>query len=92
MRSGPRAFEALQSEHPDEPRLVHEVAGAYDTAGDQERAAPLYERALAAGLAGDVLRRCLEQRGSTLRNLGRYAAAAAGNAEHLLERDRAPWG
>ena len=138
------AFEALQSEHPDEPRLVHEVAGAYDTAGDEERAAPLYELALAAGLEGDVLRRCLVQYGSTLRNLGRhaeslavldradrafpgsaavavfrsltlleagrsdaavgtllrliaedppgdlgrYAAAAAGNAEHLLDRDR----
>jgi tetratricopeptide (TPR) repeat protein len=138
------AFEALHAAHPDVAELVHEVAGAYDTAGEEARAAPLYERALAMGLAGDVLRRCLVQYGSTLRNLeryeeslaaldradrefpgstsvavfrgltllesgradaavgtllrllaaeapgdlGRYVAAASGNAEFLLERDR----
>ena len=138
------AFETLAAAHPDVPELVYEVAGAYDTAGEEELARPLYERALAMGLEGDALRRCLLQYGSTLRNLGeldaslaaldraaaafpasvavqvfrsltlhelgrsdaamaallatlaehgvgdldRYRAAASGNAEFLLERDR----
>ena len=71
------AFEALAAAHPDEAVLVYEVAGAYDTAGEEARAAPLYERALAMGLDGDVLRRCLAQYGSTLRNLERYEESLA---------------
>jgi tetratricopeptide (TPR) repeat protein len=71
------AFEALHATHPEEPVLVHELAGAYDTAGEEARAAPLYERALAMGLEGDVLRRCLVQHGSTLRNLERYDESLA---------------
>ena len=71
------AFEALAAAHPEVPQLVFELAGAYDTAGDEERARPLYERALAMGLEGDVLRRCLLQYGSTLRNLGELDASLA---------------
>jgi tetratricopeptide (TPR) repeat protein len=65
-------FEALLAEHPDHPVLVYEVAGAYDTAGQEATARGLYERAIALGLGGDALRRCLCQYGSTLRWLGDY--------------------
>jgi tetratricopeptide (TPR) repeat protein len=63
-------FQALLAEHPDHPVLVYEVGGAYDTAGQEETARGHYERALALGLDGDVLRRCLCQYASTLRWLG----------------------
>ncbi|MFE4540296.1 tetratricopeptide repeat protein [Streptomyces scopuliridis] len=63
-------FQALLAEHPDHPVLVYEVGGAYDTAGQEETARDYYERALALGLDGDVLRRCLCQYASTLRWLG----------------------
>jgi tetratricopeptide (TPR) repeat protein len=57
--------------HPSEPRVLYEVGGAYDTAGEEETAIGFYERAMAAGLSGDIRRRCYLQYGSTLRNLGR---------------------
>ncbi len=71
------AFEALRAAHPEEARLVYEVAGAYDTAGEESTARPLYEEALDMGLDGDALRRCLIQYGSTLRNLGDLDASLA---------------
>ena len=77
-------FESLLAEHPDHPVLVYEVAGAYDTAGEEAKARLLYERALSLGLEGDVLRRCLCQYGSTLRWLGEYEASLA-----VLDRARA---
>ncbi|GAA5198259.1 hypothetical protein GCM10023322_71220 [Rugosimonospora acidiphila] len=64
-------FQALLAEHPDHPVLVYGVGGAYDTAGQEETARGYYERALALGLGGDALRRCLCQYGSTLRWLGK---------------------
>jgi tetratricopeptide (TPR) repeat protein len=70
-------FEDLLSQHPDHPVLVYEVGGAYDTAGEEATAAGYYERALALGLEGDVLRRCLCQYGSTLRWLGRLDESLA---------------
>lgn len=48
------------------------MGGAYDTDGQEEVARGFYERALSAGLEGDLLRRCYVQYGSTLRNLGEY--------------------
>ncbi len=69
-------FESLLAEHPGHPVLVYEVAGAYDTAGQEETARELYERALDLGLAGDALRRCLCQYGSTLRWLGQLRRVA----------------
>ena len=77
-------FEALLAEHPDHPVLVYEVAGAYDTAGEEATARQLYERALSLGLDGDVLRRCRCQYGSTLRWLGEYDKSLA-----ALDRARA---
>lgn len=60
----------LEKVHPDEPRILYEVGGAYDTAGEEQAARAYYERALSAGLSGDLLRRCYLQYGLTLRNLG----------------------
>ena len=65
-------FEELLARHPDHPVLVYEVAGAYDTAGEEAVARQLYERAMDLGLDGDALRRCLCQYGSTLRWLGEH--------------------
>ena len=66
------AFLALLAEHPGQPEVLYEVGGSYDTAGEEQTALGYYEAALAAGLSGDTLRRCLMQYGSTLRLLGRY--------------------
>ena len=74
-------FEQLLAQHPDHPVLTYEVAGAYDSAGDEAKAKGLYERALELGLTGEPLRRCLCQYGSTLRWLGELDASLA-----VLER------
>jgi tetratricopeptide (TPR) repeat protein len=79
-------FESLLAEQPDHPVLVYEVAGAYDTAGQEEKARGLYERAMDLGLAGDALRCCLCQYGSTLRWLGDYSKSLA-----ALDRAKSEW-
>jgi tetratricopeptide (TPR) repeat protein len=61
----------LHDAHPENPRVLYELGGAYDTAGDEATALGFYERAMEYGLTGDVRRRCFLQYGSTLRNLGR---------------------
>ena len=76
-------FEALLAEHPGHPVLVYEVAGAYDTAGEEKKARALYEQAMDLGLEGNTLRMCLCQYGSTLRWLGRYDESLA-----VLDRAR----
>jgi hypothetical protein len=77
-------FEGLSARYPDHPVLTYEVAGAYDTAGDEGRARTLYELALERGIGDDPLRRCLCQYASTLRWLGELDASLA-----VLERARA---
>lgn len=62
----------LHAAHPGNPRVLYEMGGAYDTAGQEETALGFYEKALAAGLEGEMLCRCYLQYGSTLRNLGEY--------------------
>jgi tetratricopeptide (TPR) repeat protein len=62
----------ILGEHPGDARVLYEVGGAYDTAGDEQVALGFYERAMDAGLAGDIRRRCFLQYGSTLRNVGRF--------------------
>lgn len=64
-------FKKLLSEHPDNPHVLYEVGGSYDTAGQEEKAVGYYERAL-PGLTGETRRKCLLQYGSTLRNLERF--------------------
>lgn len=61
----------IYEKHPDNARVLYEIAGAYDTAGEEAVALEFYERAMTQGLVGDVRRRCYLQYGSTLRNLGR---------------------
>ena len=80
------AFLALLAEHPGQPEVLYEVGGSYDTAGDEATAVGYYEAALAAGLSGDTLRKCLMQYGSTLRMLGRHEDAVA-----ALDRALAGW-
>lgn len=67
----------IYEQHPENARVLYEVGGAYDTAGDEQTAVGFYERAIVAGLEGDLDRRCAVQYGSTLRNLGRYAESLA---------------
>jgi tetratricopeptide (TPR) repeat protein len=67
----------LHEKHPHNPRILYEVGGAYDTAGDETTALSFYERAMRGGLKGDVRRRCYLQYGSTLRNLGRVDESVA---------------
>ncbi len=70
------ALVPIYEANPDNPRVLYEVGGAYDTNGDEELALTFYERALDAGLSGDLLRRCYLQYGSTLRNVGAYERSA----------------
>ncbi|MEO7587696.1 MAG: tetratricopeptide repeat protein [Arachnia sp.] len=66
-----RALLPIHEQHPDDPHVLYELAGAHDTAGQEETALRYYEKAMLHGLSGDTLRRCLLQYGSTLRNVGR---------------------
>lgn len=66
------ALRSVYAQHADDARVLYELGGAYDTAGDEATAVDFYRRALGAGLDGDVRRRCLLQYGSTLRNLDRF--------------------
>ena len=61
-----------------------ERAAAFDSTGHSDRAVPLYEAALAAGLDGERRRRATIQLASSLRNLGRLDESIA-----LLEAQRA---
>ncbi len=71
------AFLAVLAEHPDDAAVLYDVGGSYDTAGEEETALGYYERAMSAGLEGDILRRCLLQYGSTFRALGRFDESLA---------------
>lgn len=71
------ALREVFEQHPSDARVLYELAGAYDTGGQEEEAAGLYRRALDSGLSGDIRRRCLLQYGSTLRNLGRFEESLA---------------
>ena len=62
---------------------LYEQGGEHDSAGREMQAIPLYEQALAAGLAGELRARCLLQLGSSLRNVGRVNEATT-----LLETAR----
>lgn len=56
---------------------LFERAGAHDSTGEPERAAPLYQQALAANLSGGRRRAAVIQLASTLRNLGRADESVA---------------
>ena len=79
-------FENLRAAHPDDPALTFELAGAYDWAGTEARAIPLYEAALSAGLAHDRDLRARIQYGSSLRNIGRTRDAVS-TLQEAVARD-----
>lgn len=63
--------EALAAELPARSALgLFERAAALDSTGRPDRAVPLYEAALDAGLVGERRRRAVIQMASSLRNLG----------------------
>jgi tetratricopeptide (TPR) repeat protein len=84
------ACEELLGEHPDNARLVYEVGGAYDTAGQEQTAARYYTRALELGLDGELRQRCLLQFASTLRNLGRAEESLAMFDQAIAEYPDSP--
>lgn len=70
-------FRQLVEQYPDNARVIFEFAGAYDFAGQEPEAVPLYRRAMALGLTGEDERRVYVQFGSTLRNVKAYDEAIA---------------
>jgi cyanophycin synthetase len=76
----------LVDDHPDDARLLHELAGTKDAAGDEQGAIGLYEQALTAGLKEPHRHRAKLQLASSLRIVGRTAEAAALVAEVLETR------
>lgn len=70
-------FAGLLSRHPGDASALLGYASALDFADREAQAAPVYEQALSAGLAGDELRQALTQYGSTLRNIGRHDEAVS---------------
>lgn len=72
------AIDALVAERPPgDAEALFEAASARDYAGREAEAAPLYRRALEAGLAEPFRTRALIQLGSTLRNLGELEQSLA---------------
>jgi hypothetical protein len=92
------AWASIESHEPDEfvalmdqlaaegPRAdgIFERAAARDSTGHSDLAVPMYNEALAAGLAGERRRRAVIQMASSLRNLGR-----SGESVRLLEEELA---
>ena len=68
-------FRALVERYPDNPRVHFEYAGAYDFAGYEAEAIPIYREAMRLGLVGDDLARAYLQLGSSLRNVGQHQQA-----------------
>ncbi|EWT01796.1 Mur ligase [Intrasporangium oryzae NRRL B-24470] len=80
------AAQRLVDQHPGDPRLLHELAGTKDSAGDEQGAIGLYEAALAAGLKEPHRHRAQIQLASSLRVVGRPEDAAALIARVLESR------
>ncbi|ASS77042.1 hypothetical protein CIG75_20475 [Tumebacillus algifaecis] len=68
-------FARLRDAYPEVAQVWNESGAMYDRMGEEEQAAPLYERALALGLAGEELLDCLICLGSTYRNISRIEDA-----------------
>jgi cyanophycin synthetase len=69
------AADQLVKQHPGDARLMFELAGTHDAAGDGGWAIGLYEAALAGGLREPYRHRAQIQAASTLRNLGDHERA-----------------
>ncbi|GAA1025337.1 MULTISPECIES: tetratricopeptide repeat protein [Amycolatopsis] len=70
-------FQALRSEHPEDPRTQYALACALDYSGLEAGAAEEYERCDWSALPDDDRRGGRVQYASTLRNLGRHDEALA---------------
>ncbi len=70
-------FRRLVAQHPDDPRIRFEHAGAHDSGGYEDLAIPIYREALRLGLSSDYLPRLYLQLGSSLRNVEQFEEAAA---------------
>lgn len=69
-------MDALVAERPEgDPAALYERASAFDFAGREARAEPLYRQAIEAGLDPERHPQAVLQLASTLRNLGRAAEA-----------------
>lgn len=68
-------FRQLYDEFPDDPRVLYEYGGAFDSAGREMEAIPLYRMALEKGLSADYLPKLYLQLASTLRNVGQLDEA-----------------
>ncbi len=83
------AVEALAAERPaDDARALFERAGAYDSAGREAEAEPLYRAALAAGLDDQLRPQAVIQLASTIRNLGKIDESVALLSAEYERRDR----
>jgi cyanophycin synthetase len=71
------AGRALLEAHPGDGRITFEYAGTYDSAGDPDRAVPLYREALELGLREPHRHRAQLQLASSLRILGQVDQARA---------------
>lgn len=71
------ALRAALAAAPDDPRAAYQLASEYDGRGEERAAIPLYERALAGGLAGEELEGAWLQLGSSHRAIGEYERAVA---------------
>ena len=69
------AAQALSDTAAGDPRLIFELASAHDSAGDDQQAIALYDKALDAGLREPHRHRALMQQASIYRNVGDLAAA-----------------
>jgi len=69
------AAQTLADTDPGDPRLIFELASAYGSAGDNERAIALYDSAIGAGLREPHRHRALIQQASSYRNAGGLVAA-----------------
>ncbi|GAA2023309.1 hypothetical protein GCM10009740_10700 [Terrabacter terrae] len=78
--------QALVAEHPQDPRLLFELAGAKDAMGDEQGAIGLYEEALACGLREPHRHRAQLQLASSLRVVGRAPEAQRHVADVLETR------
>ncbi|MBM7565047.1 tetratricopeptide repeat protein [Paenibacillus sacheonensis] len=67
----------LLAHYPDDAQINYQTGIAHDNSGLGREAIPYYERALALGLAGPDLERCLMGLGSTYRYWGHYEQAVS---------------
>ncbi len=67
--------QALADTDPLDPRLLFELASAYDSSGDSEQAIALYDSAIGAGLREPHRHQAMIQQASCYRSVGDLAAA-----------------